>query len=99
MSTPYSYINRQGLLQGSASGTDLAVAGQGFFVVNESSTPGFGDDYYFTRAGSFNADQNGNLVKAAGYYLKGYNLRNTTPPPNPKNEKATDGKKHVQYGE
>ncbi|HEY9549081.1 MAG TPA: flagellar hook protein FlgE [Kiloniellaceae bacterium] len=81
MSTPYSYINRQGLLQGSASGTDLAVAGQGFFVVNESSTPGFGDDYYFTRAGSFNADQNGNLVNAAGYYLQGYNLRNTTPPP------------------
>lgn len=79
--SPYSFINRQGLLQGSASGTDLAVAGQGFFVVNESSTPGFGDDFYFTRAGSFNPDQNGNLVNAAGYYLQGYNLRNTTPPP------------------
>lgn len=81
MSSPYSYIDRQGLLQGSASGTDLAVAGQGFFVVNESATPGFGDDFYFTRAGSFNPDQNGNLVNAAGYYLQGYNLRNTTPPP------------------
>ncbi len=81
MSTPYSFINRQGLLQGSASGTDLAVAGQGFFVVNEASTPGFGDDFYFTRAGSFNPDQNGNLVNAAGYFLQGYNLRNTTPPP------------------
>lgn len=80
-SSPYSYINRQGLLQGSASGTDLAVAGQGFFVVNESSTPGFGDDFYFTRAGSFNPDQNGNLVNAAGYYLQGYNLRNGAPPP------------------
>ena len=80
-SSPYSYIDRQGLLQGSASGTDLAVAGQGFFVVNEASTPGFGDDYYFTRAGSFNPDQNGNLVNAAGYYLQGYDLRNTTPPP------------------
>lgn len=82
MSSPYSYINRQGLLQGSASGTDLAVAGQGFFVVNESSTPGFGDDFFFTRAGSFNPDQNGNLVNAAGYYLQGYNLRtNPTPAP------------------
>lgn len=81
MSSPYSYIDRQGLLQGSASGTDLAVAGQGFFVVNESANPGFGDDFYFTRAGSFNPDQNGNLVNAAGYYLQGYNLRNTTPPP------------------
>ncbi|MGF1630237.1 MAG: flagellar hook protein FlgE [Kiloniellaceae bacterium] len=80
-SSPYTYINRQGLLQGSASGTDLAVAGQGFFVVNESPTPGFGDDFYFTRAGSFNPDQSGNLVNAAGYYLQGYNLRNGTPQP------------------
>jgi len=80
-SSPYSFINRQGLLQGSSSGTDLAVAGQGFFVVNESANPGFGDDFYFTRAGSFNPDQNGNLVNAAGYYLQGYNLRNGTPPP------------------
>jgi flagellar hook protein FlgE len=80
MSSPYSFINRQGLLQGSASGTDLAVAGQGFFVVNESATPGFGDDFYFTRAGSFNPDQNGNLVNAAGYYLQGYDLRSN---PNP----------------
>lgn len=82
MSTPYSFINRQGLLQGSSSGTDLAVAGQGFFVVNEASTPGFGDDFYFTRAGSFNPDQNGNLVNAAGYFLQGYDLRtNPTPAP------------------
>ena len=80
-SSPYSYIDRQGLLQGSSSGTDLAVAGQGFFVVNEAATPGFGDDFYFTRAGSFNPDQNGNLVNAAGYYLQGFDLRNTTPPP------------------
>jgi len=81
-SSPYSYVNRQGLLQGSASGTDLAVAGQGFFVVNESANPGFGDDFYFTRAGSFNPDQNGNLVNAAGYFLQGYNLR-TNPTPSP----------------
>ena len=81
-SSPYSAINRQGLLQGSSSGTDLAVAGQGFFVVNESANPGFGDDFYFTRAGSFNPDQNGNLVNAAGYYLQGYDLRtNPTPAP------------------
>ncbi len=80
-SAPYSFIDRQGLLQGSASGTDLAVAGQGFFVVNESATPGFGDDYYFTRAGSFNPDQNGNLRNAAGYFLQGFDLRTTTPPP------------------
>jgi flagellar hook protein FlgE len=81
MSSPYSHINRQGLLQGSSSGTDLAVAGQGFFVVNEAANPGFGDDFYFTRAGSFNPDQNGNLVNAAGYFLQGFNLSNGAPPP------------------
>ena len=80
-SSPYSYIDGQGLLQGSASGTDLAVAGQGFFVVNEAATPGFGDDFFFTRAGSFNPDQNGNLVNTAGYFLQGYDLRTTTPQP------------------
>jgi len=80
-SSPYSFIDRQGLLQGSASGTDLAVAGQGFFVVNESSNPGFGDDFFFTRAGSFNPDQNGNLVNAAGYFLQGYDIRTTAAPP------------------
>jgi flagellar hook protein FlgE len=81
MSSPYSFISRQGLLQGSSSGTDLAVAGQGFFVVNEAANPGFGDDFYFTRAGSFNPDQNGNLVNAAGYFLQGFNLGNGAPPP------------------
>ena len=80
-SAPYSFVDRQGLLQGSASGTDLAVAGQGFFVVNEAANPGFGDDFYFTRAGSFNPDQNGNLVNAAGYFLQGYDLLTTTPQP------------------
>lgn len=80
-SAPYSFIDRQGLLQGTASGTDLAVAGQGFFVVNESSTPGFGDDYFFTRAGSFNPDESGNLVNAAGYYLQGYDIRTAAAPP------------------
>jgi flagellar hook protein FlgE len=81
MSSPYAFINRQGLLQGSSSGTDLAVAGQGFFVVNEAANPGYGDDFYFTRAGSFNPDQNGNLVNAAGYFLQGFNLGNGAPPP------------------
>ena len=81
MSSPYSFISRQGLLQGSSSGTDLAVAGQGFFVVNEAANPGFGDDFYFTRAGSFNPDQNGNLVNAAGYFLQGFDLGNGAPPP------------------
>ena len=72
-SSPYQKIDRQGLLQGSASDTDIAIVGNGFFVVNEDATPGIGDDYLFTRAGNFTMDENGNLL-SNGYYLQGWRL-------------------------
>lgn len=75
-SQPFNHIDQQGLLQGTASATDIAIAGAGFFVVNESANPGVGDEYLFTRAGSFSPDQNGDLVNTAGFYLQGYNLSN-----------------------
>ena len=49
--------------------TDLAVQGNGFFVVQSSNgTPAL------TRAGSFVPNAAGNLVNSAGYSLLGYNL-------------------------
>jgi len=71
---PSAGIDRQGLLQSSTSRTDVAVAGRGFFVVNEAATPATGNEFLFTRAGSFNPDENGNLVNTAGYFLQGYPL-------------------------
>ncbi|SMF67714.1 flagellar hook protein FlgE [Tistlia consotensis] len=71
---PAQQLEKQGLLQSSASGTDIAISGNGFFVVNESATPGLGDDYLFTRAGSFTRDASGNLKNTAGYYLQGWQL-------------------------
>jgi len=80
--SPYSRVEQQGLLQGSSSGTDLAIAGEGFFVVHEQANPVLGSNFLFTRAGSFNPDKNGDLQNAAGYYLQGYNLQtNPNPPP------------------
>jgi flagellar hook protein FlgE len=80
--SPYSRIEQQGLLQGSTSNTDLAIAGEGFFVVHEQANATLGSNFLFTRAGSFNPDQNGDLRNAAGYYLQGYNLQtNPNPPP------------------
>ncbi|WP_282609740.1 flagellar hook protein FlgE [Pelagibius sp. Alg239-R121] len=73
-SQPFNHIDQQGLLQATASSTDIAIAGNGFFVVNESATPGVGDEYLFTRAGSFFPDQNGDLVNTAGFFLQGYDL-------------------------
>lgn len=72
-SSPYQKIDRQGLLQGSASSTDIAIVGNGFFVVNEDPIPGIGDNYLFTRAGNFTIDQNGYLL-SNGYYLQGWRL-------------------------
>lgn len=63
-------IDQQGLLEASNSATDLAVSGNGFFVVNENSA-GTGSTL-FTRAGSFRPDKDGNLVNTAGYYLMGW---------------------------
>lgn len=77
---PAQQLEKQGLLQASASGTDIAVSGNGFFVVNESATPGLGDDYLFTRAGSFTRDSSGNLRNTAGYYLQGWALDNNGDP-------------------
>ncbi|QIG49901.1 flagellar hook protein FlgE [Nordella sp. HKS 07] len=64
-------ISQQGNLLGTTSTTDLAVRGNGFFVVSDSDgTP------YLTRAGSFVPDSEGNLVNAAGFNLMGYPIIN-----------------------
>jgi flagellar hook protein FlgE len=81
-SSPFQGIDRQGLLQSSASQTDIAIAGSGFFVVNEAAAPGLGNEYLFTRAGSFNPDENGNLINTGGYYLQGWPLTNGVLPSN-----------------
>lgn len=71
---PLKLVDQQGLLQGSNSVTDLAIDGNGFFVVNESSSAGTGNEYLFTREGSFTIDEDGNFVNAGGFYLQGWPL-------------------------
>ncbi|MFT3988558.1 flagellar hook protein FlgE [Aestuariivirga sp.] len=64
-----SAVSGQGSLLSTSSVTDLAVSGDGFFVVQDASgTP------YLTRAGAFQADGDGNLENAAGFTLLGYRL-------------------------
>jgi len=68
-------IDRQGLLQASASGTDLAITGRGFFAtasaVDAAGRVPLGVERLYTRAGSFNVDKSGNLINTAGGYLLG----------------------------
>jgi len=69
--SPLSLVDKQGLLQTSSSSTDLSLEGRGLFVVTKAASPASTDERFFTRAGSFRPDSNGNLVNAAGYYLQG----------------------------
>ena len=60
-------ISDAGHTQFTTSTTDLAVQGNGFFVVSDATNT----QQFLTRAGSFVPDSQGNLVNAAGYYLLG----------------------------
>lgn len=65
-------IGTQGLIESSASPTDVAIAGSGFFVVN--ATPDSLGEQLYTRAGSFSPDFLGNLRSTSGSYLQGWAL-------------------------
>jgi flagellar hook protein FlgE len=69
-------ISEQGSFKFTSSVTDLAVKGNGFFIVSGGDN---GTQSYLTRAGSFVKDGDGNLVNAAGYNLMGYSLANGPP--------------------
>jgi flagellar hook protein FlgE len=72
--TVRSSISSQGVLQYTTSVSDLAVNGEGFFVVQDpSGTP------FLTRAGAFVPDAEGRLVNAAGFQLMAYSFENGTP--------------------
>ncbi|WP_417317161.1 flagellar hook-basal body complex protein [Emcibacter sp.] len=75
-SLPRSLISRQGLLQSSASATDLSIDGAGFFVVGNSPTVIQEEGpIAFTRAGSFAPDEAGFLKNTAGLYLLGFPIQ------------------------
>ncbi|GAB6054629.1 hypothetical protein JCM17960_34490 [Magnetospira thiophila] len=74
-SKPLAGIDVQGLLQATSSATDIALSGQGMFIVNESANPSSGDIFAYSRAGSFRVDEAGNLQNTSGWYLQGWPLQ------------------------
>ena len=60
-------IGTEGAKVFTTSGSDLALDGGGFFIVE-----GANGQEFLTRAGAFTQDGDGNLVNAAGYTLLGY---------------------------
>lgn len=66
-------IHTQGQIQSTGSRTDMAISGDGYYVVTD------GIRTMFTRAGNFVQDEDGNLVQSGtGYKLQGYSME-----PNP----------------
>ncbi|HEY8487318.1 MAG TPA: flagellar hook-basal body complex protein, partial [Limnochordales bacterium] len=59
----------QGAPQATGRDTDLAIDGAGFFIL----TPDDGLTRYYTRAGNFSVDSQGNLVYVNGMKVMGWN--------------------------
>jgi flagellar hook protein FlgE len=67
------FVSTQGLIQASGSATDLAISGDGFFVVaNKGAGLTASDPRSFTRQGSFSVDASGFLKNDSGLYLQGW---------------------------
>ena len=69
----------QGDLQSTGISTNMAINGEGFFIVQERSgynnnRPTFGGVDLYTRRGDFTVDKDGFLVNGAGYYLRGSSI-------------------------
>lgn len=57
----------QGNLEFTDASLDLALNGQGYFIVNQSQTA---NDISYTRAGQFRADSNGYITNSSGQFLQ-----------------------------
>jgi flagellar hook protein FlgE len=75
--------NVQGDIQNSTTSTNMAINGNGYFIVEQPTTftdnqPVFSGVNLYTRRGDFQLNQNGYLVNGAGYYLMGIPVDPTT---------------------
>ena len=61
-------IFSQGSMQNSDKNTDIAIQGNGFFIISPDS----GSTYKYTRAGDFKFDAAGNFVDNNGYIAQGW---------------------------
>ena len=60
----------QGSFQSTSNATDLAIGGNGFFIVSPQNQ----NTKFYTRAGSFNFDSEGNFVNSLGDVVQGWAL-------------------------
>ncbi|AJC85622.1 flagellar hook protein FlgE [Campylobacter sp. RM16704] len=67
-------IHSQGNIQTTDKNTDLAINGDGFFIVSNDG----GTTQFFTRSGDFKTDAVGNFVDNNGYTVQGWNYNQET---------------------
>ncbi len=60
----------QGSFETTGSNTDLAIGGEGFFVLREAGS----ESLSYTRAGNFRLDKDGYLTNPEGYIVQGWEL-------------------------
>ncbi len=63
-----TFSQTQGSLESTESVTDLALEGDGFFIVSDGLTT------YYTRAGQFDFDKDKNLVNVEGFVVQGWDV-------------------------
>jgi flagellar hook protein FlgE len=73
----------QGTIESTSVSTDMAINGDGFFVVamptgTADNTPVFSGVNDYTRAGDFELNSDGYLVNGSGYYLMGVPIDSST---------------------
>lgn len=64
-------IHSQGSVQTTDKNTDVAINGDGFFMVSDDG----GLTRYLTRSGDFKLDAYGNFVNNAGFVVQGWNIK------------------------
>ncbi|WP_289019656.1 flagellar hook-basal body complex protein [Desulfobacter postgatei] len=63
-----------GSLETTSNATDLAIGGDGFFVVSDPGS----EETYYTRAGNFSFNESGALVTSGGHILQGWYVEGDT---------------------
>ncbi len=58
----------QGAFEATSNITDLAISGDGFFILSN------GADRFYSRAGQFAINANGNMVSPAGFIVQGFGI-------------------------
>ena len=64
----------QGSFESTGNTTDLSIGGDGFFVMRQANT----ENTFYTRAGNFFFDKNGQMVNPEGYVVQGWDLDEDT---------------------